>query len=78
MIYHVVAATVEPSLLEKRISDAFDVFDNARSHEVDVRELGTIIRSLGISDKQSCDFHYFITSLFNFQTTRYLLFFKLS
>ncbi|XP_057319137.1 dynein regulatory complex protein 8-like isoform X1 [Microplitis mediator] len=39
--------SLEPTLLEKRISDAFDVFDNARSHEVDVRELGTIIRSLG-------------------------------
>ncbi|XP_063980680.1 dynein regulatory complex protein 8-like isoform X2 [Diachasmimorpha longicaudata] len=42
-----VSGSLEPSLLEKRISDAFDVFDNARSHEVDVRELGTIIRSLG-------------------------------
>ncbi|XP_011302758.1 EF-hand calcium-binding domain-containing protein 2-like isoform X2 [Fopius arisanus] len=41
------SGSLEPSLLEKRISDAFDVFDNARSHEVDVRELGTIIRSLG-------------------------------
>ncbi|XP_034934005.1 dynein regulatory complex protein 8-like [Chelonus insularis] len=41
------SASLEPTLLEKRIADAFDVFDNARSHEVDVRELGTIIRSLG-------------------------------
>ncbi|XP_044016221.1 dynein regulatory complex protein 8-like isoform X1 [Aphidius gifuensis] len=40
-------SSLEPTLLEKRIADAFDVFDNARSHEVDVRELGTIIRSLG-------------------------------
>ncbi|XP_033214006.1 dynein regulatory complex protein 8-like, partial [Belonocnema kinseyi] len=37
----------KPTLLEKRLIDAFEVFDNARSHEVDVRELGTIIRSLG-------------------------------
>ncbi|KAK0170084.1 hypothetical protein PV328_010689 [Microctonus aethiopoides] len=42
-----VSGSLEPTQLEKRISDAFDVFDNARSHEVDVRELGTIIRSLG-------------------------------
>ncbi|XP_043282086.1 dynein regulatory complex protein 8-like isoform X2 [Venturia canescens] len=42
-----VSGSVEQTLLEKRITDAFDVFDNARSHEVDVRELGTIIRSLG-------------------------------
>lgn len=40
-------SSLESTLLEKRIADAFDVFDNARSHEVDVRELGTIIRSLG-------------------------------
>lgn len=39
--------TLEPTLLEKRLIEAFDVFDNARSHEVDVRDLGTIIRSLG-------------------------------
>lgn len=45
--FNVVSGSAEPTLLEKRITDAFDVFDNARSHEVDVRELGTIIRSLG-------------------------------
>ncbi|XP_015609098.1 dynein regulatory complex protein 8 isoform X2 [Cephus cinctus] len=39
--------SLEPSLLEKRVTEAFDVFDNARSREIDVRELGTIIRSLG-------------------------------
>lgn len=38
---------LEPSLLERRLYEAFDVFDNARSGEVDVRDLGTIIRSLG-------------------------------
>ncbi|XP_028044820.1 dynein regulatory complex protein 8-like isoform X1 [Monomorium pharaonis] len=38
---------VEPSLLERRLYEAFDVFDNARSGEVDVRDLGTIIRALG-------------------------------
>ncbi|XP_070521241.1 dynein regulatory complex protein 8 isoform X2 [Cardiocondyla obscurior] len=37
----------EPSLLERRLCEAFDVFDNARSGEVDVRDLGTIIRALG-------------------------------
>ncbi|XP_028044821.1 dynein regulatory complex protein 8-like isoform X2 [Monomorium pharaonis] len=37
---------VEPSLLERRLYEAFDVFDNARSGEVDVRDLGTIIRAL--------------------------------
>ncbi|KAL6254556.1 hypothetical protein P5V15_014609 [Pogonomyrmex californicus] len=38
---------VEPSLLEKRLYEAFDVFDVARSGEIDVRDLGTIIRALG-------------------------------
>lgn len=38
---------VEPSLLERRLYEASDVFDNARSGEVDVRDLGTIIRALG-------------------------------
>lgn len=37
----------EPTLLERRLYEAFDVFDNARSGEVDVRDLGTIIRALG-------------------------------
>ncbi|XP_051173969.1 dynein regulatory complex protein 8-like isoform X2 [Leptopilina boulardi] len=45
--YHPGQLTLEPTLLEKRLIEAFDVFDNARSHEVDVRDLGTIIRSLG-------------------------------
>lgn len=42
--------SLEPTSLDKKLIDAFDVFDNARSREVDVRELGTIIRSLGKND----------------------------
>ncbi|KAL6434832.1 hypothetical protein ACFW04_005190 [Cataglyphis niger] len=38
---------IEQTLLERRLTEAFDVFDNARSGEVDVRDLGTIIRALG-------------------------------
>ncbi|XP_011497600.1 PREDICTED: EF-hand calcium-binding domain-containing protein 2-like [Ceratosolen solmsi marchali] len=38
---------MEFSQIEKRLIEAFDVFDNAKVHQVDVRELGTIIRSLG-------------------------------
>ena len=38
---------MEPSQLQKRLIEAFDLFDNAKSHQVDVRELGTIIRSIG-------------------------------
>ncbi|XP_048512961.1 dynein regulatory complex protein 8-like isoform X2 [Athalia rosae] len=36
-----------PSMLEKLIHNAFDVFDTAKILEVDVRDLGTMIRSLG-------------------------------
>ncbi|XP_046752233.1 dynein regulatory complex protein 8-like [Diprion similis] len=36
-----------PNLLEKLIHNAFDVFDTAKIQEVDVRDLGTMIRSLG-------------------------------
>ncbi|TRY98441.1 hypothetical protein DNTS_017498 [Danionella cerebrum] len=32
---------------QKRISNAFDVFDHENNKTVDVREIGTIIRSLG-------------------------------
>ncbi|KAG7206333.1 hypothetical protein KM043_003705 [Ampulex compressa] len=39
--------SVEPTLLERKLCEAFDVFDNARNGEVDVRDLGTIIRALG-------------------------------
>lgn len=38
----------EVSNLEKRITDAFNVFDSAKMGKVDVRDLGTIVRALGI------------------------------
>merc|ERR1712189_57866 len=34
--------------LEKRITDAFLVFDTTETRQVDVRELGTVVRSLGL------------------------------
>lgn len=33
--------------LERRIAEAFEVFDHGGNKTVDVREVGTIIRSLG-------------------------------
>lgn len=33
--------------LERKIADAFEVFDHGLNKKVDVREIGTIIRSLG-------------------------------
>ena len=35
--------------IQKRIQEAFDVFDHEHNNTVDVREIGTIIRSLGES-----------------------------
>lgn len=37
----------EPTLLEKRLCEIFDIFDTAKTGEIDVRDLGTIIRALG-------------------------------
>lgn len=55
---------IEPSLLERRLYEAFDVFDNARSEEVDVRDLGTIIRSLGnVYHKNSNNFIHFFCKI---------------
>lgn len=39
--------------LEKRITDAFLVFDTQENKQVDVRELGTVIRSLGCCPTES-------------------------
>lgn len=62
---HLVA--VEPTLLERRLYEAFDVFDNARSGEVDVRDLGTIIRALGyIKYKNIVIILYFYTFLMTY------------
>lgn len=33
--------------LERRIADAFEVFDHAGNKTVDIREVGTILRALG-------------------------------
>lgn len=34
-------------MLEKRLCEIFDVFDTANTNEIDVTDLGTIIRALG-------------------------------
>lgn len=44
------ALSVAESMLaetEKKITDAFDIFDHESNKTVDVREIGTIVRSLG-------------------------------
>uniref|UniRef100_A0A8C1WBX2 EF-hand calcium binding domain 2 n=1 Tax=Cyprinus carpio TaxID=7962 RepID=A0A8C1WBX2_CYPCA len=47
---------------QKRISNAFDVFDHESNKTVDVREIGTIIRSLGCFPSEA-DLHDIIAEL---------------
>ncbi|XP_076623623.1 dynein regulatory complex protein 8, partial [Colletes latitarsis] len=42
-----IVSALEPTPLEKRLCEAFDVFDTAKVGEIDVSDLGTIIRALG-------------------------------
>lgn len=44
------AATTD---LEKRISDAFLIFDHQNNKTVDVREIGTILRYLGNAQQKN-------------------------
>lgn len=41
------APIVELTILEKRICEVFDIFDTTKSDEIDVKDLGIIIRTLG-------------------------------
>lgn len=43
----VVVPIVELTILEKRICEVFDIFDTTKSDEIDVKDLGIIIRTLG-------------------------------
>lgn len=49
MIHYLVrsALGILASDLEKRITEAFEIFDHGGNKCVDVREIGTILRSLG-------------------------------
>jgi len=50
--FKIIYFILEASNLEKKINDAFKLFDHTGSDAVDVREIGTIIRSLGNSHFQ--------------------------
>ena len=39
--------SLDTAQVHKKLIEAFDIFDNAQNEQVDVRELGTIIRALG-------------------------------
>ena len=46
--------------LEKRITDAFLVFDTSDNRQVDVRELGTVMRSVSLNPKDFYGVHSII------------------
>lgn len=55
--------------LQKKLGDAFDLFDEEGNKQVDVREIGTIFRSLGLcpseselQDLFSQVFHFYVLS----------------
>ncbi|XP_038946471.1 dynein regulatory complex protein 8 isoform X22 [Rattus norvegicus] len=61
--------------LHKKIKEAFEVFDHESNNTVDVREIGTIIRSLGCSPTEG-ELHDFIAEVEEEEPTGYIRFEK--
>ncbi|XP_038205754.1 dynein regulatory complex protein 8 [Arvicola amphibius] len=59
----------------KKIKDAFEVFDHETNNTVDVREIGTIIRSLGCCPTEG-ELHDFIAEVEEEEPTGYIRFEK--
>ncbi|XP_051003938.1 dynein regulatory complex protein 8 [Acomys russatus] len=57
--------------LHKKIKDAFEVFDHEGNNTVDVREIGTIIRSLGCCPTEG-ELHDFIAEVEEEEPTGYI------
>ncbi|XP_012974589.1 dynein regulatory complex protein 8 isoform X3 [Mesocricetus auratus] len=55
----------------KKIKDAFEVFDHETNNTVDVREIGTIIRSLGCCPTEG-ELHDFIAEVEEEEPTGYI------
>ena len=49
--------------IQAKISDAFDIFDHEKNKTVDVREVGTVIRSLGCCPSEA-ELHDLLTEVF--------------
>ncbi|XP_071490588.1 dynein regulatory complex protein 8-like [Diadema antillarum] len=66
----------EKSLLadiQKKITDAFDIFDHESNKTVDVREIGTIIRSLGCCPSEG-ELHDLLAEMEEEEPTGYIRF----
>ncbi|XP_029438861.1 dynein regulatory complex protein 8 isoform X1 [Rhinatrema bivittatum] len=61
--------------LHKKITDAFEVFDHENNKVVDVREIGTIIRSLGCCPSEG-ELHDMIAEVEDEEPTGYIRFEK--
>ncbi|KAJ8308857.1 hypothetical protein KUTeg_013731 [Tegillarca granosa] len=61
--------------IQKRITDAFDIFDNENNKTVDVREVGTIIRSLGCCPSEA-ELHDMLSEIEEEEPTGYIRFEK--
>ncbi|XP_028611085.1 dynein regulatory complex protein 8 [Grammomys surdaster] len=61
--------------LHKKIKEAFEVFDHESNNTVDVREIGTIIRSLGCCPTEG-ELHDFIAEVEEEEPTGYIRFEK--
>ncbi|XP_060081662.1 dynein regulatory complex protein 8-like [Ylistrum balloti] len=61
--------------IQKRITDAFDIFDNENNKTVDVREVGTIIRSLGCCPSET-ELHDMLAEIEEEEPTGYIRFEK--
>ncbi|KAM3931231.1 dynein regulatory complex protein 8 [Leptodactylus fuscus] len=69
------AAEALVSDLQKRITEAFEVFDHESNKTVDVREIGTIIRSLGCCPTEG-ELHDMLAEVEEEEPTGYIRFEK--
>ncbi|XP_013416114.1 EF-hand calcium-binding domain-containing protein 2 [Lingula anatina] len=61
--------------VQKRITDAFDIFDHESNKTVDVREVGTIVRSLGCCPSEA-ELHDMLEEIEEEEPTGYIRFEK--
>ena len=61
--------------IEKRITEAFEIFDHENNKTVDVREIGTIVRSLGCCPSEG-ELHDMLAEIEEEEPTGYIRFEK--
>merc|ERR1711976_590111 len=59
--------------IQKKITDAFDIFDHESNKTVDVREVGTIVRSLGCCPSEA-ELHDMLAEIEEEEPTGYIRF----